>query len=161
MSEQNTQNKICCICGAAVEKQEPDVLTFGSWGVPRLLCESCSAQLETLTTSTDADAVRGAMETLHDHLVRTDCEDPVVQNCTNELFASAAARIDAIQNGTYTPADAEDDDPSMQDLSETEEDRELDRQDEEREQRIGKVVGVIQAILIALVVAFVIKRFFF
>ena len=48
----------CCICQKHIEREDAPVLTMGSSGNPRLLCDECDALLESATTGKEISEIK-------------------------------------------------------------------------------------------------------
>ena len=154
--------KKCSLCTKRLEKEEPQILTVGSYGVARYLCDECAALLDKMTLSTEISDIKDA----YDAVVEKMLDGPLIDESANEtlqnMLVSAKERAEAIKNGTYDfsldePTDEMDDIP--EELLETEEDIELDRKREQRAEKIDKVLNVFIIAAIVAAAIFVITRF--
>ena len=154
--------KKCSLCTKRLEKEEPEILTVGSYGVARYLCDECAALLDKMTLSTELSDIKDA----YDAVVEKMLDGPLIDESANEtlqnMLVSAKERAEAIKNGTYDfsldePTDEMDDIP--EELLETEEDIELDRKREQRAEKIDKVLNVFIIAAIVAAAIFVITRF--
>ena len=154
--------KKCSLCTKRLEKEEPEILTVGSYGVARYLCDDCAALLDKMTLSTEISDIKDA----YDAVVEKMLDGPLIDESANEtlqnMLVSAKERAEAIKNGTYNfsldePTDEMDDIP--EELLETEEDIELDRKREQRAEKIDKVLNVFIIAAIVATAIFVITRF--
>ena len=154
--------KKCSLCTKRLEKEEPQILTVGSYGVARYLCDECAALLDKMTLSTEISDIKEA----YDAVVEKMLYGPLIDESANEtlqnMLVSAKERAEAIKNGTYDfsldePTDEMDDIP--EELLETEEDIELDRKREQRAEKIDKVLNVFIIAAIVATAIFVITRF--
>ena len=154
--------KKCSLCAKRLENDEPQILTVGSYGVARYLCDDCAALLDKMTLSTDVSDIKDAYDAVVDKML----DGPLIDESANEtlqnMLLSAKERAEAIKNGTYDfsldePTDEMDDIP--EELLESEEDRELDRKRDERMEKLDKVLNVFIIAAILATAVFVITRF--
>ena len=154
--------KKCSLCTKRLEKEEPQILTVGSYGVARYLCDECAALLDKMTLSTEISDIKDA----YDAVVEKMLDGPLIVESANEtlqnMLISAKERAEAIKNGAYDfsldePTDEMDEIP--EELLETEEDIELDRKREQRAEKIDKVLNVFIIAAIVATAIFVITRF--
>ncbi len=138
--------KSCSICKAAIEAEDPSILTMGGYGNPRYVCEECDKEMERMLLSRDTSEIGSAMKTLGDHLARIGCEDPAVIRTMEKMMSRATARAEEIAGGTYDfSKDEENDEEEFieipEELQETEEDRALDERDEKLAKKWDKVMN--------------------
>ena len=154
--------KKCSLCAKRLEKEEPEILTVGSYGVARYLCDDCAALLDKMTLSTEVSDIKEA----YDAVVEKMLDGPLIDESANEtlqnMLVSAKERAEAIKAGTYdfsldTPTDEMDEIP--EELLESEEDIELDRKRDERAAKLDKVLNIFIIAAIVATAAFVISRF--
>ena len=154
--------KKCSLCAKRFDKEEPEILTVGSYGVARYLCDDCAALLDKMMLSTDVSEIKEG----YDAVVEKMLDGPLIDESANEtlqnMLVSAKERAEAIRNGTYdfsldTPTDEMDEIP--EELLESEEDRERDRKRDERAQKLDKVLNVFIIAAIVAAAVFVITRF--
>ena len=154
--------KKCSLCQKRLEKDEPEILTVGSYGVARFLCDDCAALLDKMTLSRDVSDIKEA----YDAVVEKMLDGPLLDESANEtlqnMLISAKERAEAIKNGAYDfsldePTDEMDDIP--EELLETEEDKEKDRESEEKAQKLDKVLNIFIIAAIVATAVFVITRF--
>ena len=154
--------KKCSLCTKRLEKEEPEILTVGSYGVARYLCDDCAALLDKMMLSTDVSEIKEG----YDAVVEKMLDGPLIDESANEtlqnMLVSAKERAEAIKNGTYdfsldTPTDEMDE--ITEELLESEEDRDLDRKRDERAEKLDKVLNVFIIAAIVATAIFVITRF--
>lgn len=132
----------CSICNKEIDTETAPLLTIGGYGIPRYLCDECSADIETATTSRDAAECADAIGKIGEKMANGDPDGATYRNVC-KILDSAKERASLIAAGEYDFAldEAEDDsfDEIPEDIQETEEDRALDEQDEEKARKIDKV----------------------
>ena len=162
--------KNCTVCGAPLTADEPPILIMNAYGEPKCLCDSCSSDLDEITSGGDLDSIGRAMEELGKRMSDYG-PDKLTYNTVNRLMKEGAERAKAIREGNYDFSldgeeadDAEGFDEIPEELAETEEDKELDRIDEEKAAKVGKFLDWVTIGLIIGAVGFfiwvLIDRFF-
>ncbi|MBE6635646.1 MAG: hypothetical protein E7617_05555 [Ruminococcaceae bacterium] len=158
-------SKVCCICKRDIDADTAPILAMSGYGNPKQLCPECDGHIVTLTESLDATEIARSIEALGESLTKSDTDDVQVIAIVTDMLEDAKEKMDAIENGSYTPEeneeDSEDEFEITEDLMETEEDRILD----EEEARVSKKIDTITswiagAFFIATVVFLIIKSFF-
>ena len=159
----------CSICFRAVNAEEAPVLAMSGAGVPRCLCESCAADIDTVTTSRDTDEIAAAMDRLSTMLSERNADDPLTLGTMGKILDTAAKRATLINQGKYDfsldeeESEVEDDAlieiPEV--LLESDEDKQLDAEENERAQKMDKILNWIWGIVMALAVGFLGWWFFF
>ena len=145
MEESNQEKKItCALCFGKCTKDSP-VLVMGPYGNPRLLCEECSTDLDTMTADKNTAAVRAAMERLGKKLAVKNPDDLSLQTI-NEIIASSAERARLIDSGEYDfsldEAGSEDELLDIpEDQRESEEDKLLDEKEEAQREKLDKILN--------------------
>ena len=156
--------KHCAICARNIERDDAAVLVMGPYGNPRLLCDSCEADIVTATTSRDYDEIVAAIE----RITKRVSESPIIDQQSYEtvcsILESAGSRAVAIRDGSYDfslddsePAE-EGLDEIPEELRETAEDAELDRRDEEEMEKVNKIMNYVTIGAFAAVGLFLIYR---
>ena len=158
------EEKHCSICKRIVDKNTAPILVMGGFANPRLLCESCSDDVETLTSSLDATLIEEAMKRIIDNLTRSNTEDSTTLAAVNDMFSRASERIRKIKNGESVADEMEESDEEYeipQELLETEEDRRLDEKESRQNRIFDKVFTWVSAAVFAFVIGyFIVTRFF-
>lgn len=152
-------DKYCAVCLAKIENEDAPVLAMGSYGVPRLLCDDCAADLDTATRGTDYGEIAAAMDRISLKLSRANIDDKVTMNTVTELLVEAARRATEIKNGTYDFAldeCVEEDYEIPEELKESEEDRALDEADKKKTERFDRVMNWIWAGVLLGFLAFIV-----
>ena len=162
--------KSCSICKAAIEAENPSILTMGGYGNPRYVCEDCDKEIERMLLSHDTVEIAESMKTLGEHLSRIGCEDTAVIDTMEKMMAQATDRAKKINNETYdfSEDEMESEEEELveipEELQETEEDRALDERDAEIEKKWDKVMNWVWYISLGLFAAafifLLIRRFF-
>ena len=136
----------CCICKKNIEREDAPALTMGGAGNARLLCDECSALLDTATESRDYEEVKQAVKDLSDMMTEND-PDGITFATVGKILIDATNRAKAIKEGSYDFSLDEkvDDgfDEIPEELLETEEDVEKDRADEEKNKKFDKVYNYV------------------
>ena len=131
----------CCLCGRNIEREDAPVLSMGSVGYARLLCDDCAALLDTATLGREVDEITAAMDKIGQTMANGD-PDSVTYETVVEIMSSAGERAKAIKEGTYDFAlDGEDDDgldEIPEDMLESDEDKEKDKIEEEKNKKFEK-----------------------
>ena len=132
----------CCMCDVNIEREDAPVLSMGSAGNPRLLCDRCAALLDTATMGRDFDKIKESIEQIGTIMADHD-PDGVTFSIVSELMVSASDRAKAIRDGSYDfSLDEQQGDEGFdeipEELRESEEDIERDRQDEEKLKKFDK-----------------------
>ena len=171
----------CCLCGNETDAQNAPILTLGSAGWPRVLCDSCDAKIITASTAHDYDEIESACRALGDGMVAANVEDSAVIETVNLFIKIAMERAEQIKAGTYDFS--KDEDPGEEDseggesedegntdapefdipeeLRETEEDRALDEKDARANKILDTVTSWAAAVILLAAVVFFIVRFVF
>ena len=153
--------KQCVICDKIVEREDAPILAMGAYGNPKLLCDECADDIETVTTDRDYEKIADAMARLGDKMANFD-PDSMTYRIVSVIMAKAAARAKAIKAGTYDFAldevEEEGFDEIPEELLETEEDRALDEQDEEAQRKFDSVFNWVSFGLVTAAVLFVLYR---
>lgn len=158
---------LCCLCGKDIDKSTADVLTMGSYGNPRYLCDECAKAIDEATTSKDLTEIKAAIAKLGDLLPHAAERDGAVFKTMNPLLSGAVKRAEKIEAGTYDFAlddatDAESFDEIPEELLETEEDRELDERDERAQKKFDKILNIVTtSVIFGVLVAILIIRLIF
>ena len=152
----------CSLCLKNIEKDEPEILTVGSYGIARYLCDDCAALLDKMTMSVEVSDIKEAYDEVVERMLKSQIVDESANETLQNMLSSAKERADAIKTGTYdfsldTPTDEMDEIP--EELLESEEDRERDRKDSERYEKIDKVLNVFIIAAIVATAIFIILRF--
>ena len=153
----------CAICKREVDPELAPMLTMSGFGVPRYTCEECAADFDAATGSTDVDAVSAALDRIGKKLPLVDVDDKVTLAAVADIIKNAKERAEKIQNGTYDfSLDTPEEEKILDELLESEEDRELDRRDAEKAKKIdvfmnyvciGAVIGALGFFVYALIKA--------
>ena len=160
--------KLCVLCKRHEVFEDSPILVMSAYGVPRYLCDECSADMECATRGRDYEKIREAMDRIGEKLGSVGADDLTIDTLDTVLRESAERAL-KIKDGSYDfSLDEEDTEDSPEDgipeeLLEAEEDKELDRRDEERAKKFDKVFNWITvAICIAaavLIVYNLVERF--
>lgn len=154
----------CALCHQPLEAEEAAILTMGHYGNPRYLCNDCAAVLDLLTESREPGEIRTACERLAGLLAASDTDDTSVMETVEQLLENAAARADAIEDGTYVePSEGDGMDDIPEELRETEEDRAQDEREAEASQRFDRIwtwviTGVMAVAAVLIVLRFTVWR---
>lgn len=155
----------CSICMREIDAENAPIIAMGGFGHPRCICDGCAEKLDVMNTSLDTEAIRAAMREIADTMANNTDDDMVAHNAVKVILMEAGARVEKIENGTYT--EEEEDDGMLdvpEELRETVEDRALDLQDEMRSEKLDGILnriclGVFGLAIVALVVYFVFRFF--
>ena len=155
--------KKCTICNKEITSEDAPILVMGAYGNPKLLCDDCSADLDTVTEATDYSDIAEAMDRLGKRMT-DNAPDPQTLNTVNDILSEAALRAKEIRDGSYdfsrdaeeASEDTESFDEIPEELCETEEDKEKDRLDEEKQKQFDKIFNWIALGALIGVVIFVI-----
>ena len=135
------------------------------FGNPKLLCEECEADIETVTADRDYDKIVSAIERLGLRVSDSQTIDAQSYEAVKNILETAGDRATAIKNGTYDfsldeAAEEEEEgyDDIPEDMKETEEDAELDRKDEENMKKFDKVFTWVAIAAFAAVGVFIVYR---
>ncbi len=157
----------CALCGSIPQKEEPAILTLGSYGYPRCLCEICEQEIDTATLGRDYDEIAAAIASLGTKMTTFGKDDKMTVKTMETILEAAAKRATAIKEGSYdfaldeaTEEDSFDEIP--EELRETEEDKALDKKDEEFNKKFDKVLNwlwlfVLLGAVVVLLLKFVFK----
>ena len=152
--------KHCVICKRPIEKEDPAILMMGGYGVPKCICEECENTVDLLNESVDAAEIREGCRKLGEALTRGDTGDESVILTVNGIIAEAGEKAERIENGTYDPEEAKDEEEEFditEDLQETEEDRKLD----EEEARANKVYNTVSSWVAGIVIVIALGFFIY
>lgn len=152
--------KHCVICKRPIEKEDPAILMMGGYGVPKCICEECENTVDLLNESVDAAEIREGCRKLGEALTRGDTGDESVIVTVNEIIAEAGEKAERIENGTYDPEEAKDEEEEFditEDLQETEEDRKLD----EEEARANKVYNTVSSWVAGIIIVIALGFFIY
>ena len=150
----------CVICKRPIEKEDPAILMMGGYGVPKCICEECENTVDLLNESVDAAEIREGCRKLGEALTRGDTGDESVIVTVNEIIAEAGEKAERIENGTYDPEEAKDEEEEFditEDLQETEEDRKLD----EEEARANKVYNTVSSWVAGIIIVIALGFFIY
>ena len=150
----------CVICKRPIEKEDPAILMMGGYGVPKCICEECENTVDLLNESVDAAEIREGCRKLGEALTRGDTGDESVILTVNGIIAEAGEKAERIENGTYDPEEAKDEEEEFditEDLQETEEDRKLD----EEEARANKVYNTVSSWVAGIVIVIALGFFIY
>ena len=152
--------KHCVICKRPIEKEDPAILMMGGYGVPKCICEECENTVDLLNESVDAAEIREGCRKLGEALTRGDTGDESVIVTVNEIIAEAGEKAERIENGTYDPEEAKDEEEEFditEDLQETVEDRKLD----EEEARANKVYNTVSSWVAGIIIVIALGFFIY
>lgn len=159
----------CTICQSSELHADSPILVMGAYGVPKYLCDTCSADLDAATGERDFSLIEAAMERVGKRLADGKADKQTVEVVASVL-ERAGKRARAIKNGSYDfsldECEACDGELSEipEELLESEEDKELDRRDEEKQRQfdeffkwvaIGAFIGIAGFIIYQIIVRFV------
>ena len=150
----------CVICKRPIEKEDPAILMMGGYGVPKCICEECENTVDLLNESVDAAEIREGCRKLGEALTRGDTGDESVILTVNGIIAEAGEKAERIENGTYDPEEAKDEEEEFditEDLQETEEDRKLD----EEEARANKVYNTVSSWVAGIIIVIALGFFIY
>ena len=164
------ENKRCSICLSNVGEDAP-ILTMGGYGNPRYLCTECSAELDRATLSRDTEEIERAMSSISRKMLEFS-PDTTTFDTIGEILSSAKERAERIADGSYdfsfdeevTEESAEAFDDIPDELTESEEDKELDRIESEKQAKIDKFLDYVNiGLVIGLIaaVAYIVVKLFF
>ncbi len=145
--------KKCCICNAAIEREDAPVLVMSISGNPKLLCDDCAKVLDEITLGRDYDTICDEIDRIGKKMSVNET-DGVTYETMNRLLANAAVRAKLIKEGKYDFAQDEitDDEDGFdeipEELQETEEDRQKDKADEEKMKKFDKIFNIVAATLV-------------
>ena len=151
----------CVICKRPIEKEDPAILMMGGYGVPKCICEECENTVDLLNESVDAAEIREGCRKLGEALTRGDTGDESVIVTVNEIIAEAGEKAERIENGTYDPEEAKDEEEEFditEDLQETEEDRKLDEEEARANKIYNTVSSWVAGIIIVIALGFFIYK---
>lgn len=157
----------CCLCGKDIDTSTSDVLTMGSYGNPRYLCDECAKAIDEATTSRSVPEIKAAISKLGALLPQAAERDGAVFKTMNPLLSGAVKRAEKIEAGEYDFAldnaeEGESFDEIPEELLETEEDRELDERDERAQKKFDKILNIITtSVILGVLVAVIIIRLVF
>ena len=135
----------CTICHKEITAEDAPILVMGAYGIPKVLCDECSRDLDTVTGGKEYDGISEAMNRLGERMSESS-PDAQTLCVVNSILEDAAERAKQIRDGSYDFSldeeegenDANAFDEIPEELAETEEDREKDRIDEERNKKFDK-----------------------
>ena len=151
----------CVICKRPIEKEDPAILMMGGYGVPKCICEECENTVDLLNESVDAAEIREGCRKLGEALTRGDTGDESVIVTVNEIIAEAGEKAERIENGTYDPEEAKDEEEEFditEDLQETVEDRKLDEEEARANKIYNTVSSWVAGIIIVIALGFFIYK---
>ena len=152
--------KQCVICDKAIEREDAPILGMSGYGNPKLLCDECAEDIETVTSERDCDKIAEAMARLSEKMSDFD-PDSMTYAIVSDIMARAAERAKAIKDGTYDFALDEVDegfDEIPDELQETEEDRLLDEKEAESNAKMDRIINWMWIGVGALACAFIIWK---
>ena len=132
------RERICCICKAQIESENPAVLTVSSLGNPRYLCDSCDADFSSALTAKEYSEIKDAVSSIGGKMEASGVEDELVIEEAGVIIERATARAEAIRDGSY---DFSLDEESSEDSPLEEAEllvEEAEESEEEREKRLQK-----------------------
>ena len=154
----------CSVCLKAITNDDAPVLTMGGYGNPRLLCEDCASDVETMTRSHDYDEITAAMDRITKRMSAANVDDKLTVGAMNDLLVTSAKRAAAIKDGSYDFSldEVEEEDYEIpEELRETEEDRALEEKERKQIEKFDKVMNFVWIGVIVAAVAFLVWWFFF
>ena len=148
----------CSVCLTGIDLDTAPVLTMGSYGTPRCLCDDCAKHVENFTRGRDYDSIIASMDEISARMSRANIDDKVTSMCITDMLVSAAKRATAIKEGSYDfSLDVDEEDYEIpEELRETEEDRALDEKDAQDRKKLDKVMNWVWLGVIVAAAAFVI-----
>lgn len=137
----------CCICESHIEREDAPVLSMGGAGYARVLCDRCSALLDTATLGQDYDEIKSSIAEIGEIMANHD-PDHVTLSVVSEIVYDASERAKAIKDGNYDfSLDTEESDGEFdeipEELRESEEDILKDKEDEEKLKKFDKIYNYI------------------
>ena len=134
--------KQCAICDKKIDREDAPLLTIAGYGIPKYLCDDCSADLDAATLSKDPNECADAIGRIGEKMANHDPDGATYKNVC-EILDAAKVRAKSIADGEYDFSldEAEDDtfDEIPEDMLESEEDKALDAKDEETARKVNKV----------------------
>ena len=135
----------CTICHKEITTEDAPILVMGAYGIPKVLCDECSRDLDTVMVGKEYEGISEAMNRLGERMSESS-PDAQTLGVVNSILENAAERAKQIRDGSYDFSldeeegenDANAFDEIPEELAETEEDREKDRIDEERNKKFDK-----------------------
>ena len=88
--------KLCAICRKEVDAENAPILSMGSYGNPKYLCDECASDIDLAVTSKNGDEIEAAMQKVSSKLADTGAEDTVVVNALKDIFTAAGERAKKI-----------------------------------------------------------------
>ena len=154
----------CSICAKEITNEQAPILTMGGYGIPRYICDECSAQIDTATESENPDDIAEAVESLAKKLKSFD-HDGATTNTLTEILYSSAKRCKEIREGTYVKSEEDtQDEPEAElldipeEMKESEEDKLLDEKEEKKNKKLEKILNWVSAIIFGAIGVFFIYR---
>ncbi len=131
--------RICCICKARIETENPAVLTVSSFGNPRYLCDSCDADFTSALKAKEYSEIKDAVSKIGGKMESSGVEDELVIDEAGVIIERATARAEAIRDGSYDfSLDEESPDDSELEEADLLIEEEAEESEEEREKRLKK-----------------------
>ena len=157
------EEKHCAICKRIVDKNTAPILVMGGFANPRLLCDGCSDDVESMTTSLDANVIEEAMKRVSENLTRSNTDDSTTLSAVTDMFSCASERIKKIRNGENVSDEGEENGEEYEipeELLETEEDRLLDEKEKLRNRLFDKIFTWVSVAVFAFIIGyFIVTRF--
>ena len=153
----NEIKAVCCLCHNLCNENAP-VLTMGPYGTPRLLCSSCSDDLDTVTTDRDPERIKEAMERIGKRLSEKN-PDELSLETVNDILFEASERAKQIERGEYDFAlDETAEEGELLDIpdeqKESEEDKALDEKEAVKMAKFDKILNWVFLAVVILIVGF-------
>ena len=155
---------ICSICLKAITNEEAPVLTMGSYGTPRLLCDECAAHIENMTRGRDYESIVASMDAITEASSRANIDDKPTVTAVTSILQTSAERAAQIKDGTYDFSldEIEEEDYEIpEDMKETEEDRALDEKEKKQNEKFDKILNWVWIAVIIAAVGFGVWWVFF
>ena len=159
---------ICSICGKAIEKEEPSVLTISGYGNPRYICEECEHQMDVAITGREPEEIEENVKVLGEKM--NAAKDEYAVAAMYNFISVACERLAKIKEGAYDfsidekmqELDGEGSfDEIPEELQETEEDRELDKRDAEKQKKFDEILNWVSLVAIVGTAIYVILSYIF
>lgn len=149
----------CAICRREVDGESAPILEMSGYGYTRVLCDECSAELDTATLGTDTEKIAEAMDSIGKKMTATDA-DPHTFETVDGILQSAMERAKAIKAGEYDFSLDEENNPEdfeeiPEELRESEEDIALDKAEEEKAEKVNRFLDYVSLGVIVGIVIFV------
>ena len=157
------EEKHCAICKRIVDKNTAPILVMGGFANPRLLCDGCSDDVESMTTSLDANVIEEAMKRVSENLTRSNTDDSTTLAAVTDMFSCASERIKKIRNGENVSDEGEENGEEYEipeELLETEEDRLLDEKEKFQNRLFDKIFTWVSVAVFAFIIGYcIVTRF--